>query len=83
MPTRLAARKWPSSWTNTSTPSTNTNARSVDHATEPQTFNSTPRADLLRILAGPLVDSANRAKRRHLGRAMRVHRPLDDLRQST
>src|SRR6267378_3262610 len=29
MPTRLAARKWPSSWTNTSTPSTNPNASGI------------------------------------------------------
>src|SRR5437773_865310 len=29
MPTRFAARKWPSSWTNTSTPSTNANESGI------------------------------------------------------
>ena len=54
MPTRLAARKWPSSWTNTSTPSTKTNARTCQsrHGTSDLQFY--PAGDLRRILARPL-----------------------------
>src|SRR3989442_3733315 len=76
MPTRLAARKWPSSWTKTSTPSTKTNARMVI-TSDLQFYRA---GDLLRILAGPGVHSAHRRQGRNLFRSMRLHRLLDDVR---
>ena len=39
-----------------------------------------PAGDSQRTLARPSVDRADRCKRRHLSRPMRVHRLLDDLR---
>src|SRR5579863_8181816 len=79
MPTRLAARKWPSSCTNTSTPSTNANDRSVVNC-ETSDLQFYPAGDFLRIFARPAIDGPDLDQRRHLGRLMGFHRSLDDLR---
>src|SRR6185295_10409334 len=94
IPTRLAARKWPSSWTKTSTPSTNTNASGICiHCgsrssrtsangvikTATSDFQFYCAGDLLRILACPPVNSAHGCKRRHLFRPMDRHRLFDDV----
>src|SRR5947208_14189607 len=79
MPTRLAARKCPSSCTNTSTPSTNANDRIViNRRTSDLQFY--PARQLERTLARPLIDCTDLLERRHLDRQMRIHRSLDDLR---
>ena len=61
IPTRLAARKWPSSWMNTFTPSTKMNARAVI-TLRTSSFQLYPAGRLQRILAGPLVHRANRGE---------------------
>src|SRR3954466_6408450 len=80
MPTRLAARKCPSSWTKTRTPSTKANDRTVMINPRPSDLQFYPARDLERTLAGPAIDCTDLLERRHLGRRMHVHRPLDDLR---
>src|SRR6202158_1411623 len=79
MPTRLAARKWPSSCTNTSTPSTNANDKSVcTCGTSDLQFY--PPSDFQRILARPAIDGMHLDQRRHFGHLMGLHRALDDVR---
>src|SRR5436853_2149233 len=79
MPTRLAARKCPSSCTNTSTPSTNANERIViNRRTSDLQFY--PARQLERTLARPLIDCTDLLECCHLDRRMRIHRLLDDLR---
>src|SRR2546427_3005431 len=79
MPTRLAARKCPSSCTNTSTPSTNANDRIViNRRTSDLQFY--PARQLERTLARPLIDCTDLLESCHLDRRMRIHRLLDDLR---
>src|SRR6266446_7392082 len=79
MPTRLAARKWPSSCTNTSTPSTNANDRSVS-TSETSDLQFYAPGDFLRILTRPAIDGMHLGQRRHFGRLMGLHRALDDVR---
>src|SRR5260221_5365096 len=79
MPTRLAARKWPSSCTNTSTPSTNANDRSVCTC-ETSDLQFYPPSDFLRILACPAIDGMYLDQRRHFGHLMGFHGALDDVR---
>src|SRR5882672_6216771 len=69
MPTRFAATKWPSSWTNTSTPRTKANEISVviTDIIRPLILLRAPR----RAHAPAPTDRASRA--------MRVHRALDHL----
>src|SRR5260221_3675857 len=78
MPTRFAARKWPSSCTKTSTPRTIRNARTVVTRLASD-FQLYPARGLQRILAGPLVHRANGGERRHLCRNVGVHGLFDDL----
>src|ERR1700681_3800785 len=78
MPTRFAARKWPSSCTKTSTPRTNANARIVVKPTSSD-LQFYSASDLLRTSAGPSVHGPHRGEGRHLSRLMRVHGALDDL----
>src|SRR3989442_3549582 len=79
MPTRLAARKCPSSCTNTSTPSTNGNERIViNRRTSDLQFY--PSRQLERTLARPLIDCTDLLERCHLDRRMHIHCSLDDLR---
>src|SRR5690348_2165095 len=79
MPIHLAARKCPSSCTKTSTPSTKTNDKTViKPATSDLQFYRARHLE--RIRARTLVGRAHLRQRRHLGRFMRVHGPLDDLR---
>src|SRR5438094_5658058 len=77
MPTRFAARKCPSSWTNTRTPSTNANDKTVIKA-GPSDFQFYPARHLERILARPVVHRAHLCQSGHLRRTMRVHGPFDD-----
>src|ERR1700687_5740498 len=79
MPTRLAARKWPSSCTNTSTPSTNANDNSVCTC-ETSALQFYPPGDFLRVLARPEIDGMHLDQRRHFGHLMGLHRALDDVR---
>src|SRR5439155_8522463 len=79
MPTRFAARKCPSSCTNTSTPSTNANDRMVINL-RPSDLQFYPARHVQRALARPLIDCTDLLECCHLGRRMRIHRPLDDLR---
>src|SRR3954467_5257419 len=78
IPTRLAARKCPSSCTKISTPSTNAKDRSV---VKPGTSDLQfyPAGDLQRIVPRPFVDGAHFCQRLHLERKMSVHRAFDDL----
>src|SRR5215467_2431319 len=82
MPTRFAARKCPSSCTNTSTPSTNTNDRTYVAyvSTKPSDLQFYPAGQLQRILTGPLIHFAHTCKRVDLDRHVRVHRVFDDTR---
>src|SRR5206468_11147426 len=77
MPTRFAARKWPSSCTNTSTPRTKANARRV---VNPGTsdFQFYRARDLLRIIARPAIERAYLVEPAHLCRLVRIHRGFDD-----
>src|SRR3954454_5085512 len=79
MPIRLAAMKWPSSCTNTRTPSTNANDRTV--ISEPDTktsdFQLYPAHDLTRVIAGPFVNRAHLREGAYLCRPVRVHGALD------
>src|SRR5215467_7804922 len=79
MPTRFAARKWPSSWTNTRTPSTNANDRIVitSGSSDLQFY---PARLVHGTAARPFVDLADLSQRRHRRRAMRLHHALDDAR---
>src|SRR6266571_635003 len=79
MPTRLAARKCPSSCTKTSTPSTNAKESNVINkkTSDPQ-FYLDLAGDLPRILASPLVCRPDGAKSGHFCRPMHIHGPLDD-----
>src|SRR5260370_11508670 len=79
MPTRLAARKCPSSWTNTRTPSTNANDKTV---IKPLTSDLQfyPASYLESMLAGPHVHGAHFGECRHRRRPVSVHRALDDMR---
>src|ERR1019366_10006351 len=79
MPTRLAARKCPSSCTKTSTPSTNANDTTVITVfkTESSDLQFYPARHLASIVARPCVHRAYFGQRRHLGRDVRVHRALD------
>src|SRR5215203_5124997 len=79
IPIRLAAMKWPSSCTKTSTPSTNANDRMV--ISEPDTntsdFQLYPADDLTSVIAGPLVNRSHLRKGAYLCRPMRIHGALD------
>ena len=79
----LGGQEWPSSCTNTSTPSTNDKCKKRRHAAQPQTFNSTcPRATL-RIRARPRVHRAHRCQRRRgLTARARPCVALDDVGRS-
>src|SRR4051794_40987319 len=79
MPTRLAARKWPSSWTNTSTPRTNANDRSVIK-TAALCLQFYRACDFVGLGACPPVDRPNLCQRIHLSRAVRIHAGANDLR---
>src|SRR5260221_8403338 len=79
MPTRLAARKWPSSCTNTSTPRTNANERIVVNP-ESSDFQFYPSGRLLGILASPAIDRPDRRQRPDLFRPVRVERQCNDVR---
>src|SRR4249919_2901654 len=79
MPTRFAARKWPSSCTNTSTPSTNRNEITVVTTGASSGFQLYPAGCFPRKLPGPLVHGAHGGDRGHLGRRVRIHGALDDL----
>src|SRR5579864_4472878 len=78
MPTRLAARKWPSSCTNTSTPSTNANDSNVVTC-ETSDLQFYPAGDFLGVLTRPAVDGTHLGQGCHLGGLMGLHRPLDDV----
>src|SRR5438045_2161199 len=80
MPTRLAARKCPSSCTKTSTPSTNANDRMVMINRRPSDLQFYRARYLERTLARPTIDCTDLLECRHLGRRMRIHRALDHLR---
>src|SRR2546425_5659509 len=77
MPTRFAARKCPSSCTNTSTPSTNANDKTVINP-DPSDLQFYPARHLESTLARPVVHRSHLRQRRHLRRTMRVHGPFDD-----
>src|SRR2546422_4646547 len=78
MPTRLAARKCPSSCTNTSTPSTKANARSVVKLVTSD-LQFYPAGDLLSALTSPAIHGADSPQRGYLCRSMRRHRALDHV----
>src|SRR5438034_11477624 len=77
MPTRFAARKCPSSWTNTRTPRTNANDKTVIKP-GPSDLQFYPARHLESILTRPVVHRAHLRQRGHLRRPMRVHGPVDD-----
>src|SRR5262245_4031956 len=79
MPTRLAARKWPSAWTKTRTPRTNAKDTSVV-SNDPSDLQFYPACKLQRMLPGLPIDGPNFGKGRHLDGAVRFHRALDHLR---
>src|SRR5207249_5998263 len=76
MPTRLEARKCPSSCTNTSTPSTKANDTRVI-STKSSDLQFYPARRLGGIVMRPLVDGAHFCQRVDLARPVRIHRPLD------
>src|SRR6186997_2073199 len=82
MPTRLAARKCPSSCTNTRTPRTKPNERRVINV--PDT-NRTSDLQLYSVgnrlctVPGGAIDLSDRVNRCHIRWLMRVHRFLDDM----
>src|SRR5262249_9771614 len=79
MPTRLAARKCPSSCTNTSTPRTNTKATivvSVDKS-GPSGIQFYRVGRLFGMLARPSIHCANLCKRAHFHNLVCVHRALN------
>src|SRR5437868_5914231 len=82
MPTRLAARKCPSSCTKTRTPSTKANARIVCMVANQQTsdFQFYPACNIERTFAGPPVHAPHGRERLHLDRPMRVHGSRDHQR---
>src|SRR2546428_243458 len=77
MPTRFAARKCPSSWTNTRTPRTNANDKTVIKP-GPSDLQFYPARHLERILTRPVVHRADLRQSGHLRGTMRVHGPFDD-----
>src|SRR2546426_8025895 len=77
MPTRFTARKCPSSWTNTRTPRTKANDKTVIKP-GPSDLQFYPARHLERILTRPVVHRAHLRQRGHLRRPMRVHGPFDD-----
>src|SRR5262245_12365089 len=79
MPTRLAARKWPSSWTNTSTPSTKANDKSV---VKPRTSHLQlyPARHFTRETARPFVNGTHLLQSADLGRIVSVERRFDNVR---
>src|SRR6266542_4495782 len=81
IPIRLAARKWPSSCTNTRTPKTKANDKSVVK-TQPSDFQLYPACEIPRKIARPLIDFPDRLQTLHLNRRMRIHRRLDNLRNA-
>src|SRR3974390_385913 len=82
MPTYFAARKWPSSCTNTSTPSTNANDRSVTNALSSLSSDLQfyPADDGLRLLAGPSVHASHFCNGARLDRRVQFQRAFDDVR---
>src|SRR5579862_1725175 len=78
MPTRLAARKWPSSCTNTSTPRTKANDKIV-MITGTSDLQFYPAGDIQRIVARPLVGRADIGQGGHRPGVVGIHRALDDL----
>ena len=73
-PFQRQSRKWPSSWMNTSTPSTNRNASNVVIASLILALApARPRA------AGPRIDPADVLERGRRFRGVRVHRLGDHL----
>src|SRR5438093_6308569 len=77
MPTRFAARKCPSSWTNTRTPRTNANDKTVIKP-GPSDLQFYPARHLERILTRPVVHRAHLRQSGHFRRPMRAPGPFDD-----